>query len=449
MARILTGVEGLDEITRGGLVEGDSVLVAGSPGTGKTSLGMQFIYSGITKYDEPGFFITFEEFPQQIYRDALAFGWDFRRLEEEDKLKVLFTSPELMQQDVQRQEGLLPQMIREINARRVVVDSITHFRRLTDDPGEFREMIYGVINALKREGLTAMLIRELVESDVPGSGSEEYIADSVIYLTRENVGGQRMRFLEIIKSRGAHHLPGRSLFFIQDDGVRVVPPYRSPFFRFEQAASTGYPDLDHLLGGGIPQGAFYLFEVSSDIHQAVFEANFLREALAAGDIFSLVDTESSLPGPLVDTAARFGLSEQLDSARSSQQVVILPPRPDIADALKDLQSKTSGRTKLRVFIDLTRTLAGMTSDEFLRNLSTTLTESLRERGAVAMATLNPDVTDRQSVERIRSLADGIVRVWQEGPYNYLQVVKTINSVRTPVIAFLEIAEPPYIELLEY
>lgn len=449
MARILTGVEGLDDITRGGFVEGDSVLVAGSPGTGKTSLGMQFLYSGITKYNEPGFFITFEEFSQQIYRDALSFGWDFRRLEEEDKLRVLFTSPELMQQDIQRQEGLVPQMIREINARRVVVDSITHLRRLTDDPGEFREMIYGVINALKREGLTSMLIRELVESDVPGSGSEEYIADSVIYLTRENVDGQRMRFLEVIKSRGTHHLPGRCLFFIHDEGVRVVPPYRSPFFRFEQAASTGHPGLDDLLGGGIPDGALYLFEISSDIHQRVLEANFLREALAAGDVVAVVDpAASSLPLTLVDAAERFGLASELKAAYEAQQVVVLAAGAEIPPALKALQERAPRGAKVRVFLNAMRALGAVPPDQFLRDFAL-VADALRERGALGMATLSRDVLDRQSVERIHSLADGIIRVWREGTYNYLQVMKTVNSARTPVVAFLEIAEPPFIELLEY
>jgi KaiC/GvpD/RAD55 family RecA-like ATPase len=448
MARILTGVEGLDEIMRGGFVEGDSVLVAGSPGTGKTSLGMQFAYNGITKYDEPGFLITFEEFPQQIYRDALSFGWDFRRLEEEGKLRVLFTSPELMQQDIQRQEGLLKQMIREINARRVVVDSITHLRRLTDDPGEFREMIYGVINALKHEGLTSMLIRELVESEVPGAGSEEYIADSVIYLTRENVNGQRMRFLEVIKSRGTHHLPGRSLFFIHDEGVRVVPPYRSPFYRFDQAASTGHSGLDDPLGGGIPDGAFYLIEVSSDIHQRLFEVNFLREALTAGDAIVVIDRAASLPATLVDAAARFGMADALDAAYQSEQVVVVAPEADVPAALKSIRERVQKGTKIRVFLNVTRAATGMNHDDFLRDLQI-FADALRESGAIAMATLDRDVFNLQAVERIRSVADGIISVWREGSYNYLQVLKTVNSARTPVSAFLEVAEPPFIELLQY
>jgi len=190
MERVKTGIEGLDQLLRGGFVPGSSVLVSGSPGTGKTSLGMQFLYNGITLYDEPGFFVTFEEFPEQIYRDALNFGWDLRRLEEEDKLKVLFTSPDLMQQDIQRQEGLLPEMMREIGARRVVVDSVSHFQSLAAGPAEFREIIYGLINALKREGMTSLLIREIVETEAPGSGSEEYVADTVIRLTRERVENQ-------------------------------------------------------------------------------------------------------------------------------------------------------------------------------------------------------------------------------------------------------------------
>ena len=91
--RVPSGIPGLDDLLFGGFLEGDAVLVAGSPGTGKSTLGMQFLHEGIIRYDEAGFFITFEEFPQQIYRDAMNFGWDFRGLEEEDKLKVLFTSP--------------------------------------------------------------------------------------------------------------------------------------------------------------------------------------------------------------------------------------------------------------------------------------------------------------------------------------------------------------------
>ena len=83
MERVKTGIEGLDKMLNGGFLPQTANLIEGAPGTGKTTLGMQFIYSGITRYNEPGVILTFEEFPQQYYRDAASLGWDFKKLERE------------------------------------------------------------------------------------------------------------------------------------------------------------------------------------------------------------------------------------------------------------------------------------------------------------------------------------------------------------------------------
>ena len=83
--RVPFGIDALDKMISGGLLCGSAVLIEGAPGTGKTTLGMEFIYNGIMKHDEPGLIITFEEFPQQYYRDAESFGWDFRRLERQPR----------------------------------------------------------------------------------------------------------------------------------------------------------------------------------------------------------------------------------------------------------------------------------------------------------------------------------------------------------------------------
>ena len=81
MDRVQTGIKGLDEMLSGGFLPQTANLVEGAPGTGKTTVGMQFIFDGISRFDEPGLIITFEEFPQQYYPDAAAFGWDFEQLE--------------------------------------------------------------------------------------------------------------------------------------------------------------------------------------------------------------------------------------------------------------------------------------------------------------------------------------------------------------------------------
>ena len=93
--RVQTEVKGLDEMLNGGFLPQTANLVEGPPGTGKSTLGMQFIYNGIRYHNEPGLIVTFEEFPQQYYRDAEGFGWDFRQLEREGKLRVIMTSPEV------------------------------------------------------------------------------------------------------------------------------------------------------------------------------------------------------------------------------------------------------------------------------------------------------------------------------------------------------------------
>ena len=201
-----------------------------------------------------------------------------------------------MYQDIKRHEGIFPEMIREIGAKRVVVDSITHFQRLAANQGELREIIYSLINALKREGLTPLLLRELVEGEVVGTVAEEYTADAVLHLTMDRIKGQRMRYLEVLKSRGSRHVPAKSLFFIHDEGLKVVPPFQEAFFRYQEAVSVGVPDIDGLMGGGIPYGAFYLFEVSPEFHQEIFELNFIKETYRAQDL-----TLNSQPARRVST----------------------------------------------------------------------------------------------------------------------------------------------------
>jgi circadian clock protein KaiC len=457
----------------GGFLEGDAVLVAGAPGTGKSTFGMQFLYEGIVRYNEPGFFITFEEFPQQIYRDAMNFGWDFRELEEEDKLKVLFTSPDLMYQDIKRNEGIFPEMIREIGAKRVVVDSITHFRRLADNPGDLREVIYSLINALKREGLTPLLLREMVEGEVVGTVAEEYTADAVVHLTMDRVNEQRMRFVEILKSRGSRHVPAKSLFFISNQGIEVVSPYQEPFFRYAEAISVGAPEFDSLLGGGIPYGAFYLFEVSPEFHQEIFELNFINETVRANDLLFELVSSGSRKERLRSAAQSFGLQDDVNSALDSGVVRIInlfgeemetalpllsPPEDEemegddaVFEALNQLDQafqQTSLSQRGRVFLDMTRLLTAVDDDLFFIVLNA-VSDMIKQYGGVCLGFVNPDAIPSSTREKIRMQTDGIVHMWKDGNYKYVQVVKTVNSVLTPIHGIVETVSPPFVKLLQY
>lgn len=221
--RVRTGIKGLDEMLQGGFLPQTANLVEGPPGTGKSTFGMQFIYNGIRYYNEPGLIVTFEEFPQQYYRDAESFGWDFRQLEREGKLRVIMTSPEVSRSDLESVGGTLETLAREMGARRVLIDSISHFDQLTSDPIELRSTVFSFINALKREGLTSILTREspvLLGSEEEDS-SIAFIVDSYILLRYVEIESAIRKALLVLKLRGSDHAKDIRQFEITEQGIEI------------------------------------------------------------------------------------------------------------------------------------------------------------------------------------------------------------------------------------
>ncbi|HEY68855.1 MAG: ATPase [Chloroflexi bacterium] len=228
MERVKTGIPGLDEMLWGGFLPQTANLVEGAPGTGKTTLGMQFIYHGIAACGEPGLILTFEEFPEQYYRDAASFGWDFHQMEREGKLRVIMTSPEVSKVDLERVGGRIERLVQEMGARRILVDSLSHFERLSTDSVRLRGIIYGFVNALKREGLTAVLTRESVallgEAEEPDSGLA-FLVDSYILLRYVEIESAVRKALLVLKMRGSNHDKGIRQFEITSRGVEVRAPF--------------------------------------------------------------------------------------------------------------------------------------------------------------------------------------------------------------------------------
>ena len=99
---VRTGIAGLDSILGGGIPRGNTILVKGAVGTGKTTLGLEYIYQGATKFNEPGMVVLFEVSPGKVMRDAANLGWDFEELERQGRVKILFTTPEVFQQELQQ-----------------------------------------------------------------------------------------------------------------------------------------------------------------------------------------------------------------------------------------------------------------------------------------------------------------------------------------------------------
>jgi circadian clock protein KaiC len=228
MERVKTGIPGLDEMLWGGLLPQTANLVEGAPGTGKTTLGMQFIYHGIVACDEPGLILTFEEFPQQYYSDALGFGWDFRQMERENKLRIVMSSPEVSLADLEQVGGRIETLVREIGAKRILVDSLSHFERLGKDPPHLRSIVFAFINALKREGLTAMLTRESGALLGEAGGADNalaFLVDSYILLRYVEIESTINKALLVLKMRGSNHDKGIRQYEITPRGVEIRAPF--------------------------------------------------------------------------------------------------------------------------------------------------------------------------------------------------------------------------------
>lgn len=221
--RVKTGIKGLDEMLGGGFLRDTANLVEGAPGTGKTTLGMQFIYNGIVQADEPGLIISFEEFPRQYYRDAAAFGWDFQDLEKKGLLKIIMTSPEVSRMDIESVGGMIETYIAQMGARRVVVDSMTHFGRLTEDAIELRGIEFNFINALKREGLTSILTREspVLLGESPQDDNLGFVVDSYLMLRYVEIESAIRKALLVLKMRGSDHAKDIRQFDVTERGFEV------------------------------------------------------------------------------------------------------------------------------------------------------------------------------------------------------------------------------------
>src|SRR5689334_5176489 len=166
---VATGIAGLDPLVFGGIRRGNLVLVKGEPGSGKTLLGTEFIYRGATQYGEPGLIVVFESNPILLRRDASAFGWDLEALERQNTLKIIATSPQVLDQELRGTDGVLLQAAREMGARRIFIDNVallgaasSHNDRSTNGngTGSPREMFQHLLDGLRREELTGLVAHE-------------------------------------------------------------------------------------------------------------------------------------------------------------------------------------------------------------------------------------------------------------------------------------------------
>ena len=222
--RVRTGITGLDDMLRGGFLPGTTVLVRGAAGTGKTSLAMQYLVHGAMEEGETGLLISFEEFPSSLFRDAASLGWDLETLEREGRLHLMFTSPEVFLAGLEIPDSPLEQTLHDANITRLALDSVTHFDRIVKNSLELRRTYNRVVNGLRREGVTSILLAEEPRATIGQTDKAglSFVVDTVLLLRYVEIESAIQRALLVLKMRGSDHTKEIRRFEIRSGGLDVL-----------------------------------------------------------------------------------------------------------------------------------------------------------------------------------------------------------------------------------
>ncbi len=223
--RVPTGIPGLDGQIEGGFEEQSVVLVAGDSGSGKTTFTLQYLYNGAAKFNEPGIFITFEEKKRDLFRRALRYGWDFVKLEKEKKLAVLEYPPHEIDRFLS-EGNLIEDIIRDLGAKRLVIDSITSFALLFENEYKRRQGMTNSLNTLKKWGCTTLLSSEahvMPNGELKSRFELSFLSDALIYLYNLRRGDSRIRAFEIMKMRGTNHSTTIAPMSFEKNGIVIYP----------------------------------------------------------------------------------------------------------------------------------------------------------------------------------------------------------------------------------
>ena len=223
LERVPTGIKGLDDAMTGGFIKDSVNLVAGSPGSGKSIFAMQYLVNGAKKYNHPGVYITFEERKNKLTQYMGNFGWDLKNLIANKKIEILEQSPiDIKKATAKEILGLKFKIVKELKAKRLVIDSMSAFSLLFQDDFEKRTAHIQLFEMLRDWGVTALLTAEYDVEDHK-SMPLDFEVDSIVWLYNMKKADVRTRALEVYKIRGSKHLQKTFPLEISDKGIIIYP----------------------------------------------------------------------------------------------------------------------------------------------------------------------------------------------------------------------------------
>ena len=311
-----TSIQGLDEITGGGLPKGRPTLVCGGAGCGKTLFAMEFIVRGATQYHEPGVFVSFEETEKELTANVASLGFDLESLVKHKKIwleHIHIERAEIEQKGEYDLEGLFIRIhsaIESIGAKRVVLDTIETLFSGLPNPFILRAELQRLLRWLKRKGITTIITAERGDGSLTRQGLEEYVSDCVILLDHRVNDQSSIRRLRIVKYRGSTHGTNEYPFLIDEDGFSVMPvtSLGLNYYSSDERISTGISRLDTMLSGkGFFRGSTVLVSGTAGTGKTSMAAQFVEAACKRNERVLYFTFEES-PSQLIRNMCSIGIN---------------------------------------------------------------------------------------------------------------------------------------------
>ena len=397
--RCKTGIGKLDDLLGDGIPRGSSLLIAGVAGTGKTVLGLEFVYRGALA-GEKGIIFSFEETEARLRDEARGLGWEFDALIKSGMIEIVYVpQPDIM---VERDLFMMEEKIAASKAARVIVDSFSVFVRKLKDEHLVRDKVFQLVSIVQNAGAVAFLTTDIPYGSPIMSrfGVEETVADGVILLTSTEEGLERQRYLEVYKVRNTDHLKGRHTMTIETGGIKIFPRYRDqdlskikmPPARIARRLSCGVGGLDKLLGDGVMDGSMTLVSGSSGIGKTTLSLEFILAGALKGEPGIYVTMEEA-PAELLANATSLGLPLKKAVDDGLVDIFYLPPTHIRSTQLLTLLTDKIKKNKTRrlVLDSTTHIVASGMSQDDVRELLYDMVVRFRALGVTSIFTLESDL----------------------------------------------------------
>ena len=390
-----TGIKGFDEITEGGLPKNRTTLISGGAGSGKTLLGIDFLVKGVTDYKEPGVFMSFEEAPDELYKDVASLNLNLKELVSQNKIvleHVILQHKDIQEKDFNL-EGLLVRLehaIDSVGAKRVVLDSLESPFAGIQDEGVLRVEIKRLFRWLKNKQVTAIVTGE------PGQGYtrhglEEFVSDCIILLDNRVKEQIAIRRIRVVKYRGSRHGTNEYPFVIDSEGLSVIPITSAGLDQpgTGKKVSTGISSLDKLFWGGNPgftRGSTVLASGTAGTGKTSLAVAFAIETCKRGERCIFYSYEESA-GQLIQNMSSIGFN--LKPWLKKELLKIVAIRPSFSGLemhLLDLYKLVDSFKPSSVVIDPLTSLIGEGDEREIRSMITRMIDLLKSRGITSFFT---------------------------------------------------------------